>query len=257
MSQILFAIQDLDQLPPGMDWLTAAERAKYESFRFEKRRRDWLLGRWTAKQLLLNLEDVPANEIGRLEIATGTNGAPRPLLDSRPAAAALSLSHSNGRAFCAASHDLRRLGCDIELVESRSFSFIDTFFTARERQLVVDSGPADRDALVTMVWSAKESVLKALGTGLSVDTIDVEVKPRFGRLSDGWQVADVVAKGAEPFVCCWRRDGQFVLSVSATISEMSRTCTLSSSSATRTASSIIVMQKEQPTAIVSAPVSRA
>jgi 4'-phosphopantetheinyl transferase len=36
--------------PPGL--LSAAEAARLDSFRVEKRRREWLLGRWTAKRLL-------------------------------------------------------------------------------------------------------------------------------------------------------------------------------------------------------------
>ena len=60
MTRVCYAIEDWHRLPAGHDWLTAAERARLEEFRFEKRRRDWLLGRWAAKVALLRaaVEDV-------------------------------------------------------------------------------------------------------------------------------------------------------------------------------------------------------
>ncbi len=256
MSGIQYTLREWNEVPAELDWLSRNERTRLNQFRFEKRRRDWLLGRWTAKQALLHLEGMPASDIGRLEIASTVAGAPRPFLDGVRLDTGLSLSHSHARALCVVSHEVRELGCDLELVEARRPSFVETFFTGAELGLVEAADPEFRDTLVTMIWSAKESTLKALGTGLKADTRSIEVTPTEEPVSAGWFVADVVA-GTQSFRCFWRRDGQFVLSVSATTSAMSRTRTASSSLATRTASSIMIMQKEQPTAMVSAPVSRA
>lgn len=257
MNGIEYTLRDWQDVPADNDWLSRNERTRLSQFRFEKRRRDWLLGRWTAKNALLHILRIPAEHIGRLEIPSTLLGAPEPYLDGMPLDIGLSLSHSHGRALCVVSHDVPEPGCDIELIETRRPSFVETFFTDKETQLVDQSDPQFRDTLVTMIWSAKESTLKALGTGLRADTRGIEVTPADDSVSSGWHTADVIAGNAQPFLCFWRLDGQFVLSVSATISAMSRTRTLSSSLATRTASSIMIMQKEQPTAMVSAPVSRA
>jgi 4'-phosphopantetheinyl transferase len=45
-------IPALVQANPPLDWLCEAERLRLDGLRVEKRRRDWMLGRWTAKQLL-------------------------------------------------------------------------------------------------------------------------------------------------------------------------------------------------------------
>ncbi len=257
MNGIQYTLREWVDVPAGTDWLAAGELTRLSQFRFPKRRRDWLLGRWTAKQALLHIEGLPAAGLTRLEIASSASGAPKPYLDSEPLATGLSLSHSHGRALCVVSREVLELGCDLELVEPRRPSFVDTFFTDAERQRVEAADAAFRDRLVTMIWSAKESTLKALGTGLKADTRSIEVTPAGEPDPGGWYSADVTARDAGHFRCLWRMDGQFVLSVSATISAMSRTCTSPSSLATRTASSIMIMQKEQPTAMVSAPVSLA
>jgi 4'-phosphopantetheinyl transferase len=55
---IHWLLQSLDDCPEILRgdgtpaWLSAAEQARLHSFKVEKRRRDWLLGRWTAKNLV-------------------------------------------------------------------------------------------------------------------------------------------------------------------------------------------------------------
>jgi 4'-phosphopantetheinyl transferase len=42
-----------DYASPTSAWLTVAERGRLATLRTDKRRQDWLLGRWTGKRLLL------------------------------------------------------------------------------------------------------------------------------------------------------------------------------------------------------------
>ncbi len=213
MKKLQYALQVFERLPERLDWLTPAERERYEEFRFDKRQQDWLLGRWTAKQALLGLSSLPQSDISRFEIYSKSSGAPEAKLDDRPCDIALSISHSHGRAFSVVSRDTTDLGCDIELVEPRSAAFVDTFFTAAERERVQTAAPEYRDILVTMIWSAKESTLKALRTGLKVDTRSVEVTNEDAGAD--WRVARTVAADAGEFSCLWRLDDGFVLSIVA------------------------------------------
>ncbi|MCP5091057.1 MAG: 4'-phosphopantetheinyl transferase superfamily protein, partial [Gammaproteobacteria bacterium] len=196
-------------------WLTPGERARLEGFRFEKRRRDWLLGRWTAKIALLGITGVPDRDIGRLEIASAPDGAPLPRLDNRPCPVALSLSHSNNRALAAVMQGATPLGCDLELVESRSPGFVETYFTTAECEAVERANPEDRDTLVTIIWSAKESTLKALRHGLRVDTRSVEVSADGEIAAADWSTARIFASDEGTFSCWWRVDGPSILSVVA------------------------------------------
>ena len=211
MKNLRYALQDRDQLPERLDWLTPEERARYEGFRFDKRQQDWLLGRWAAKQALLELTELPQSDITRFEILSASSGAPVASLDGRPYDTGLSISHSNGRAFSVVSSETTELGCDVELVEPRSAAFVETFFTAAERERVQRAAAEYRDILVTMIWSAKESTLKALRTGLKVDTRSVEVIDDCA--GEDWRVARTITKDAGEFSCLWRLDDEFVLSI--------------------------------------------
>jgi 4'-phosphopantetheinyl transferase len=162
-------------LPAGEGWLAPAERARLAGLRFPKRRDEWLLGRWTAKQAVL--ARLPGSAVAAdVEIRAAPDGAPEVLLGGRPAPLAVSLSHRAGLALCTVAPAGTALGCDLELVEPRSDAFVADYLTAAERALVEGAGPAARALAVTLVWSAKESALKALRTGLRLDTRDVAVE---------------------------------------------------------------------------------
>jgi 4'-phosphopantetheinyl transferase len=215
MRGVHYSIQDWPQVPAELDWLTSAERERLDGFRFEKRRRDWLSGRWAAKLALLEISGMSREEIGRFEIASAADGAPLPKLDGGNCDVRLSLSHSNGRAFCAVSSAATLLGCDIELVESRSAGFVETYFTDAESERVERADPGSRDLLVTMIWSAKESTLKALRTGLRADTRSVEVIDESDGSGVGWTTVRTLASAAGEFSGLWRREGRFVQSIVA------------------------------------------
>jgi 4'-phosphopantetheinyl transferase len=140
--------------------------------RFAKRRADWRLGRWTAKRAAaayLNLLGDPSG-LRRLEIRPAPSGAPELFFASRPAAVSISISHRAGIAVCAIAGCGTALGCDLELVEPRDASFIADYFANYELELISRVSEQDQPRFVTLLWSAKESTLKALGQGLRVDT---------------------------------------------------------------------------------------
>ena len=241
---IHWLLQSLDDCPEILRgdgapaWLGAAEQARRHSFKVEKRRRDWLLGRWTAKNLVQRYlaqttGDAPA--LDSIFIGADADGAPYASWEGRGARreerlpVSLSISHSHGTAFCGLIEnkglgdweigDWRLgvvlqspisnlpisqspfLGCDIEFVEPREWSFVRGYFTAEEMAAVAqlrerddtgaptgfsrfllsdadfnrrepdDAGALTRsDILTTAIWSGKEAVLKALREGLRIDT---------------------------------------------------------------------------------------
>lgn len=150
------------------------EQTKFASLKTEKRRQDWLLGRWTAKQLI---GAVLAQETGErplldtIEVQNGAMGEP---IVNCQSLLTLSISHSNAHAFCAVVEKPDwPLGADIERIEARSEAFVTDYFTKEECRLVERWAGEMRNVAVTAVWSAKEAVLKALHLGLTVDTRSV------------------------------------------------------------------------------------
>ena len=209
-----YLLASRDDVPEGTGWLSPREAAVCDTFRFPKRRGDWLLGRWTAKQALLRLEQEGQGSPAGWEILADDSGAPVVHREGAPRALRLSLSHSNGRCLCTLSHAPLRLGCDLELVEPRSSSFEETYFETAEIQML-DTIPGTRRAVVvTLVWSAKESVLKALRTGLSADTRRARILKLEGHAVDRWQPFKAIdAKEENPFAGWWMERAGMVMTV--------------------------------------------
>lgn len=172
---------DLTAGRPPSGLLTPDELTHYHGYYSPRRRRDWLLGRWTAKRLAQAYFATTAGFhpcLDHFTIAQDASGAPY-LAGSDPAlvpaahaprvSLCLSISHSHGYALCAIapeSSPMTRLGADIELVETRSASFVDDFFTPDECARLRYTPPALYDLMVNATWSAKEAVLKATHVGL-------------------------------------------------------------------------------------------
>lgn len=169
---------DLSALRPPPGLLTRTEAAHYATLHNPQRRRDWLLGRWTAKHL--GQQAVRATQgytpaLDSFHISYDALGAP--YIQMRDTRLPVAISHSHGYAFCALAADTTRptrIGVDIELVEPRPADFAQTFLTATEQARLTAALPEERDRLTTALWSAKEAIFKARGHGLTVDPRQVE-----------------------------------------------------------------------------------
>jgi 4'-phosphopantetheinyl transferase len=187
-----------EDVPAGNDWLSAAENDRFRSLRFAKRRADWRLGRWTAKRAIAACLDWPAYSrvLARIEVHANASGAPEALIPNQPANVEISLSHRAGIAICTVAPFGVKLGCDVEMIEQRSDAFVSDYFTPQEQSLVSQATVFERPALVTLLWSAKESALKALHEGLRIDTRNVIVSPSVGAPDMcGWSPLQVYAGG--------------------------------------------------------------
>jgi 4'-phosphopantetheinyl transferase len=164
-------------LPLHDDWLSSDEAVLLSRMRFAKRRADWRLGRWTAKRAAaayLNLPGDP-HALREIQVRPAPCGAPELLVVNRPAAVTISISHRAGIAVCAIARGDAALGCDLEVIEPRAGSFVADYFTCEEQALIWGQPEPDRPWLATLLWSAKESTLKALHEGLRLDTRSVAV----------------------------------------------------------------------------------
>ena len=200
-------------VPTQNDWFGASEAFQLNNLRFAKRRADWRLGRWTAKCAAAILLDIPLDRraLSRIEIRPATSGMPEVLVANQPVSATISLSHSDGVAMCAVSPTGTAIGCDLELVQERSRRFLSDFFTKEEQELVARASPIDQAQLVTLLWSAKESALKALGIGLRLDTRSVVVDILEESNYAVWDPLQVqYTEKQQTFLGWWRHAGRFV-----------------------------------------------
>ena len=205
-------------IPAGWGWLTEVEARRASGMRFTKRRTEYLLRRLAGKAALaatLGLPEDPAT-LGRIGLLNAPTGAPFAEVDGRRVDLDVSLTDRAGWAVCLVGPDLTAVGCDLEIVEPRSPGFVRDFLTPPEQDLVAGAG--DPHAMANLIWSAKESALKVLRTGLRADTRTVEVVPAdpdaVSAAQPGWRALTVLA-GRRELPGWWRRDGVFLLTVAA------------------------------------------
>jgi 4'-phosphopantetheinyl transferase len=191
-----FLLRRQSQVPDGDGWLTATERRWLTDRRSAKRVADWRLGRWTAKAAIGAFLDVRGQPPGdSVEVLAAADGAPQAFAGGRPLPLALSLSHSHGRALAVVAVANTALGCDLERIEPRSEAFVASYLTPAERAALAATDGARRDLFANLLWSAKESALKALRQGLRADTrsLQVAVKPSSGHC---WERLEIAAESA-------------------------------------------------------------
>ena len=214
-------------VPADSGWLSPLECAHLDGLRFAKRRADWRLGRWTAKHALAKCLDLDSGSLAGIEIRPAVSGAPEVsrqidrsgFLYGFVTAMAWRHAWSHLRAPCC---------CDLEVLEPRSHAFLADYFAAPEQQLIGTSPGADRDKVLNLFWSAKESTLKALGVGLREDSRCVIVGPIDGlswpnQLSDAdrrpfaggpaagrWNPMQVIYTRGRIFHGWWQQEGSLL-----------------------------------------------
>lgn len=197
-------------------WLTAAERQVLEGMTVPKRAADWRVGRWVAKDAVIRATGAEALAMDAVEVLASPGGGPvaRILAPGSWPVVTVSLSHAGGMGFAAAAMGAFRLGCDVEEITPRSGEFVEDYFTRAEAAWVL-SDAGRRHLRTNLLWSAKESALKALGEGLRLDTRDVEVTVNPSEAPLGWGTLRVRAAGGDRFSGCWRAAEGFVWTVVA------------------------------------------
>jgi 4'-phosphopantetheinyl transferase len=206
-------------IPAENQWLNTNEILRLNALHIPKRRADWRLGRWTAKHAVaacLNLPDEPST-FADIEIRAASSGAPEVFFQDRQAEIGISLSHSSGTALCTLAPPKISLGCDLETVEPRSDAFVADYFTDDEESLIAQCPTQELPFLLALLWSAKESALKALRVGLRFDTRCMSVSPvddwhPTGN-PDAWRSLSVRYSAGRVFHGWWRLQNHLVRTV--------------------------------------------
>jgi len=218
--------QTENDVPAEDRWLSAREQSCLGEMRFAKRRADWRLGRWTVKHAVaacLHLS-ADADALSDIEVKAVASGAPGVFLHGQPAPVAISLSHRAGVALCTVGLPETSFGCDLETVEPHGEAFVADYFTDSEKKLIEDAPTQDRTQLIALLWSAKESVLKALRVGLRADTksvsvssvdaglltVPIEWRSFRGTGSVDWRPLRAIYSGTQDFYGWWRVQGQLL-----------------------------------------------
>jgi phosphopantetheinyl transferase len=198
-----------DLAEEDLSCLGIEEQKIFSRLRFPKRKHEWWLGRVAAKKLLGKIHPEKQTFV---QVLNDVDGAPYFICDAGERLPGfLSITHRGVRA-AAAWCEWSLIGIDLEIVESRTAGFGEEYFTKKEVGWL-SSMPLDEHTLFTnLVWSMKESVLKAFRTGLRRDTRSIEVGP-ISAIEQGMEWARVDVNAPVPVQGYWKQEGCFIMTL--------------------------------------------
>lgn len=141
----------------GSDLFGQAEIELVNSYKSEKRRKEWIAGRTAAKHALA--EYFPLLGAAPFEILPGRNGEPVITGCDTPF---LSITHCGGYAVATACEF--PIGIDLEQVENRPDALKSYFYSEAER-LFIAGLSSNENQVETRIWTEKEAVSKLLKRG--------------------------------------------------------------------------------------------
>jgi 4'-phosphopantetheinyl transferase len=155
---------DLSASQKSLACLSADERRRAEQFQLEAPRHRFIRARVALRSLLGEYLGAPAAQIS-LEYAA--RGKPR-LLDFDDGGLRFNLAHTSSLALVAVTR-----GCDIgvDVEQIRAVSHLEAlarrYFHPSETNGILNSPPDMRHEAFLRCWTAKEAVVKAVGSGLT------------------------------------------------------------------------------------------
>jgi 4'-phosphopantetheinyl transferase len=217
MSEMLhWLVQSLPDITDNDDWLSEDERKILSRMRFPKRRSDWRLGRWTAKQAICAYQIKRNPALPSLEIRAASDGAPEAFWDDGSPGVSISISHSKNRSLCVVGRRDISVGCDLEWVEAREDGLMQDYFSPEEIILTTQAPLAERDLMANLIWSAKETVLKVLRQGLRRDTRSICIRlDSFGRGEEWNTWTGRCTESSRDFSGWWRLCEGYVYTLAA------------------------------------------
>lgn len=197
-------IVELDKIPPAEEFLTKRELETYKAFKIDKRKTEWLGGRYALKTLACDFFNF---DIHSMEVKNLASGKPV-LLVPGGTKLPVSITHSGPYAAAAIALTGQAIGLDIEAIEQRSPAWVKQCFD--DREVFSKSAP-----FLTELWAKKEAVLKFLGVGLKLSCTEINFV--FGHLEFQGKALDLWARQGSPNIEVKVQDleGSYKLAVAA------------------------------------------
>lgn len=140
--------------------LTTSEQERASAFHFKKDAIAFMAGRYLQRSILSQYTSVPAKD---LTIAIGPQGKPY-IANTR---IAFNLTRTEGLVVFAISRDCMTLGIDAESIETAIEPDTSLLFcSTAESEILEALQGKERQLLLISYWTLKESLLKAVGSGL-------------------------------------------------------------------------------------------
>ena len=152
----------------ALAWLDCTEYQRWQRFRVERARRQFSRCRAALRMCLCERLGCRND---RLAFGAGKYGKPFAMIDGRASEAAFNVSHSHEHGLIAFGTDGVRLGVDVETRRARDTLRLasESVFGKCERDALAGLSGWDWYVLFFRLWTVKEALIKALGTGFSLN----------------------------------------------------------------------------------------
>ncbi len=153
------------------------ELTYFNTLKFDRRKRSYLIGRYAAKQALSSL--LHEKDLTTILIDQGIFSQPIVIYDGMHNVQ-VSITHCEEQGAAIAFPEAHPMGIDIERMAPDKRGIFESQVTEREKE-IISRLPYAYDMMLALLWTAKEALSKALKTGLmtpfetfELSTIEVE-----------------------------------------------------------------------------------
>jgi 4'-phosphopantetheinyl transferase len=144
----------------------------YDAFSNDQRKLNFILGRYCAKMALASLFEIKS--LNQIYIEAGVFNQPIIKAPTIPNIR-VSISHDKLSSIALAYPEEHPMGIDIESIQPDKTSEIEDYLTPHEIILINEFNQT-HNLVVTIIWTAKESLSKVLKTGLTTSLSVLEIK---------------------------------------------------------------------------------
>lgn len=153
------------------------EAAYYNTLKFEKRKRSYLIGRYAAKQAIGAV--VQEKDLRKILIEQGIFNQPVVSCEDKHNIQ-VSITHCDELGAAIAFREVHPMGIDLQGINTNKREVMESQATEDEKEIVTKlSRPYD--TLLTVLWTAKEALSKVLKTGMmtpftiyEVSTVEIQ-----------------------------------------------------------------------------------
>ncbi|MCO1604465.1 4'-phosphopantetheinyl transferase family protein [Desulfosporosinus nitroreducens] len=160
------------------------EMAYFNTLKYERRQKSYLMGRYACKKVLSIYLNEP--NLTAIEIAQGIFGQPTVRYFTREMPG-ISLSHDNSFAVAIAFPDTYSMAVDIETADEEKVEIMKLQLTVAEIEFS-KSGILSEPLLCTLFWTAKEALSKLIKCGLTIGFTLLESKIQEKEFDKGFHI---------------------------------------------------------------------
>lgn len=164
-----------DQVSRAAQWLDQTEKARWRRYRVDRPQREFALCRAALRVVLCSRLGCENNQ---LSVGVTGYGKPFALVNGVTAPVSFNVSHSGNHGLIAFAQGIQ-LGVDVEeRVHRRDIDGLSrAVFGPNEQTEIASAREPHKTHLFYRLWTHKEALIKALGTGFSLDLTQFEIPP--------------------------------------------------------------------------------